>query len=70
MRTLVDSKQDTQDGRMSGDKQTNPRTYEMSENDPCTAWEERAAILEYCAGMSRADAERRAREMQNEREKR
>ena len=67
MRTIVYSKQDKQDGRMSGDKQINPRTYEMSENDPCTAFEERAAILEYCAGMSRADAERRAREMEHER---
>lgn len=30
--------------------------------DPCTEYEERAAILEFCAGYSRPDAERIARE--------
>lgn len=33
----------------------------MATDDPCTPYEERAAILEYDAGMSRADAERMAR---------
>ena len=31
-------------------------------DDPCDAFEERAAIMQYEAGMSRADAERKARE--------
>lgn len=30
--------------------------------DPCTAYEERAAILEYCAGYSREEAERIAKQ--------
>lgn len=32
-----------------------------TKQDPCTAYEERAAILEHCAGMTREQAERRAR---------
>lgn len=39
-------------------------------NEPCTAFEERAAILEYCAGMSRAEAERKAREQHEQSERR
>lgn len=31
-------------------------------DDPCDAYEERAAIMQYEAGMSRAEAERKARE--------
>jgi len=31
-------------------------------DDPCDAYEERAAIMQYEAGMGRADAERKARE--------
>lgn len=31
-------------------------------DDPCDAFEERAAIMQYESGMSRADAERKARE--------
>lgn len=34
----------------------------MPSDDPCTAYEERAAILEYCAGFPRIVAERKARE--------
>lgn len=30
-------------------------------NDPCTPYEERAAILEFCAGYTRAKAEEMAR---------
>lgn len=33
-----------------------------TDNDPCDAYEERAAIMQYEAGMSRAEAERKARE--------
>ena len=31
-------------------------------DDPCTPYEERAAILEFCAGYPRHVAERKARE--------
>lgn len=31
-------------------------------DDPCDAFEERAAIMQYEAGLARADAERKARE--------
>lgn len=39
-------------------------------NDPCTECEERAAILEYMAGMTRQEAERKAREQIEERQER
>ena len=31
-------------------------------DDPCDAFEERAAIMQYEAGLARSDAERKARE--------
>lgn len=34
----------------------------MPSDDPCTEYEERAAILEYVAGFPRMIAERKARE--------
>lgn len=35
--------------------------------EPCSEYEERAAILEYMAGMTRKDAEQKAREQLEQR---